>query len=383
MSETLVEKVVNKVKKVMKDTRVWYGQDSALYLRHKEAAYKKQLDNCIYKLCKDKNDNYYLSKLSDKFTFDYKIYGLETDLMNRVIKTYDNSTGNLGVLLNGIKGTGKTVTSKLISNKLDLPVIVVDGTFSKEYLNSIPQDIVIFIDEYEKSFGKDSSPLTIMDGVANAIYRRVFLLTTNKLDVNENLIQRPSRIRYIKTFKDLKPILIKEVLDDVLEHKELMKDTILFITSLEIITVDIIKSVANEVNIHHESPFKFADVFNVKQIEGKYDVFLIDGDKQITIKKSAKVSPRKDRWEDQDDVVGAYFYIENDYIGSIIEDLSNNTIKVKCEIGKDYPIIKLLGLDPIKDAKKTISKVFTFKIENSFMTNSKFKSMLEDKKEEI
>ncbi len=49
----------------------------------------------------------FLEKISDEFVFPYKIYGLQNDFINHIIKTYNNTTGNIGVLMNGIKGTGK------------------------------------------------------------------------------------------------------------------------------------------------------------------------------------------------------------------------------------------------------------------------------------
>ncbi|WP_295723753.1 AAA family ATPase [uncultured Leptotrichia sp.] len=63
-----------------------------------------------------------------EFVFDYKIYGLQEDFINHVIKTYNEAqTGNLGILLNGTKGTGKTVAAKMIANRLHLPVIIVQN----------------------------------------------------------------------------------------------------------------------------------------------------------------------------------------------------------------------------------------------------------------
>ena len=50
---------------------------------------------------------FYLSKIAEFFTFDYKLYGLNQKFIDYVLKTYENTTGNLGVLLDGIKGTGK------------------------------------------------------------------------------------------------------------------------------------------------------------------------------------------------------------------------------------------------------------------------------------
>lgn len=50
---------------------------------------------------------FYLSKIAESFTFDYKLYGLNQKFIDYVLRTYENTTGNLGVLLDGIKGTGK------------------------------------------------------------------------------------------------------------------------------------------------------------------------------------------------------------------------------------------------------------------------------------
>lgn len=46
---------------------------------------------------------FYLSKIAESFTFDYKLYGLNQKFIDYVLRT--NTTGNLGVLLDGIKGT--------------------------------------------------------------------------------------------------------------------------------------------------------------------------------------------------------------------------------------------------------------------------------------
>lgn len=66
---------------------------------------------------------YFLKKMYDKYEFDYKIYGLEQNLINRIIKTFNNTTSNIGALFNGLKGTGKTVTSKQLCNHLNLMMV--------------------------------------------------------------------------------------------------------------------------------------------------------------------------------------------------------------------------------------------------------------------
>jgi len=58
----------------------------------------------------------YLRRLKDDFKFEYTIYGIHDDLINRTTKVWKNTNGNLGLLLNGLKGTGKSVTAKMICN---------------------------------------------------------------------------------------------------------------------------------------------------------------------------------------------------------------------------------------------------------------------------
>lgn len=213
---------------------------------------------------------YHLDKYADKFVFPYKIYGLQDDFIDHVIKTYNNTKGNLGIMLTGTKGTGKTVTAKELANKLDLPVIIVkdmgDNNQSMiEFLSSIEGDCILFLDEFEKNFQKsDSTILQIMDGVYNSKYRKIFLLTTNAMSINENMIGRPSRIRYVKRFENLDLKVVNEYLDDALEVPEARQDLLDFIDSLAISTIDILKTIVDEVNIHGiEGLRKAKSFFNV------------------------------------------------------------------------------------------------------------------------
>lgn len=252
---------------------------------------KDLLDSGIYSLERDPATGVlYLEKLYEQFNFDYKMYGIQSKFIDRVVTTYNNTKGNLGILLNGIKGTGKSVTAKVLSNKFDLPVVLINKNYPgiPDFINSIQQDIVVFIDEFEKIFDeRDGSVLTVMDGTLDNGFRRTFLLTTNNLRVNENLIQRPGRVRYLKTFYDLDREIIEMIVDDCLKYPELREDTVSFISRLELITVDIVKAVVAEVNIHRESPEEFKDVFNVKERELKTNIYHIKDDGSETLMRRA------------------------------------------------------------------------------------------------
>ena len=243
------------------------------------------LDNGIFQINQDpQTGELFLVRIADNFHFGFKLYGLDNNLISHVIDTYHKQPvkRNLGVLLNGAKGTGKTVTAKVLSNELGLPVILCERPYPglSKFLASINQDCIFFFDEFEKNFrlkcdddedcaGEDL--LSIMDGVYNADHCHVFLLTTNKLRVNDNLISRPSRIRYLKSFGDvIDRKILEEFVDDNLNYPEYKDEIMGFIDTLTMATIDIVKSIVEEVNIHNCGIASFKDFFNVKEAVYKY-----------------------------------------------------------------------------------------------------------------
>ena len=358
----------------MQKSKIAWVEDSTdiFYLRNIKKRFSS-LPVAVYRLEIDAFEQMYLKRVSDDFEFSYKIYGLEKRLIERTVKSFANTTGNLGILLNGLKGTGKTVTSKMVCNALKMPVVMVDSPFQgcHVYLNDIPQDITIFIDEYEKIFEDDSSMLTIMDGALNSVHRRVFVLTTNKLFVNENLLQRPGRIRYLKTFKDLPPSIIEEIVDDVLVKTDHKKATIEFISQLEMITVDVVKAICAEVNIFDESPEQFGDIFNVKKITGKHDIYEVgEKGKETLFKKAVKIGPRP---EFNDETEGRSFYIDGEYAGHIEEVVDETTIKVSV----NEEVLEILTDSQTgkgRKKKKSEKKIYTFHIEETPMYHSSYRN---------
>lgn len=76
------------------------------YMQSVKGVYTPTLPVALYNMCYDDRKGFFLEKTDDKFEFPYKIYGVEEKLINRVIKTFNNTNRNLGILLNGLKGTG-------------------------------------------------------------------------------------------------------------------------------------------------------------------------------------------------------------------------------------------------------------------------------------
>lgn len=252
------------------------------------AKINRALPTKVYNLQQDEFTNeFYLLEMSDKFEFDFKLYEIETKFINHVLTTYVNTTSNLGVLLNGTKGTGKTVCAKLIANAMDLPVIIIRQHYKGlvDFLANIECDVILFFDEFEKTFGdrESSQLLSLMDGVYNSEYRKIFLLTSNSLYFDENLLSRPSRIRYKKEFNNLKIETILSYLKDNLQDKSQTQNVIDYVDTLEVSTIDILKCIVDELNIHHCSIEDIKEFMNIKTADYKYSIIECWDDKITTI----------------------------------------------------------------------------------------------------
>lgn len=249
-------------------------------------ALQDTLPKGIYNMMYDDRQGIYLEKVAEEFYFGYKLYGLDTKLVNHVVTYYHSKPhGNIGVLCQGVKGTGKTVTTKCIANQLGLPVIIINCNYPglTDFIAKCQQDCIFLLDEFEKNFnaGCDidgdamagQSLLSVMDGIYNSDYTHIFLLTTNKLHVNDNLLSRPSRIRYLKEFPSILPeSIVKEFVSDNLEDKSKTQDLLDFINTLEISTIDIIKSIIDELNIQKCEIDDLKGMFNVKTCQYRVSV---------------------------------------------------------------------------------------------------------------
>lgn len=237
------------------EQNIWI-QDGSAFMKGSSTtkAHPEGLPKGIYEV-RESMTGYYLNRLGDSFVFNYKVYGINNDFIEHFVKTYNNTTGNIGVLFNGTKGTGKTVTAEELCNRLGLPVVIVKSCkeaddMLKFLATQINFDCIFFFDEYEKEFKESSTVLSFMDGVHNSQYRKVFLLTTNELEINSNLLGRPSRIRYVRSFGNLPEETTLELLNDILIDKSAVEPVLDLIRQMQIITVDLVKALAQEVNIH-------------------------------------------------------------------------------------------------------------------------------------
>lgn len=132
---------------------------------------------------------YSLSKVKN-FEHTGKVYGRHLELVDKMIDRYTKSNRNFGAILGGRKGTGKSLSARILSEKLrslDIPTILVteDTPGLPRFLQSIEQPVLILIDEFEKIFIYDqenneddqSQFLSIFDGMTSN--QHFYLITIN------------------------------------------------------------------------------------------------------------------------------------------------------------------------------------------------------------
>ena len=236
----------------------WINEDGIFYPVTGTTTLKTTPGYGVFNVVNKEDNRIGLKRIDDEFTFDFKIYDLGCDDIFKLVEDtwhnpeYRNSGRNLGVVFNGLKGTGKKIAAKLLCNKLKLPVIIVSEPIMGlvYFIQDLEFECVVLVDEAEKSFDEEDDVLLRMIESVYKKTRKVFILTTNTLDINNNLLGRPGRIRYIKHFGNLSAKAVSDYLDDNLKDESKRTSVLRIVDILEISTIDILKSIVDEVNIH-------------------------------------------------------------------------------------------------------------------------------------
>lgn len=196
-----------------------------------------------------------------------KVYCTQRDerFIDKVINSYNLSeSGFTGVMLAGLKGSGKTVMAKVIANKSGLPIINIDKHIRPYILRNLVEklddtSVCFLFDELDKVLADydDSVLLQVLDG-SDTKGKHMILFTCNDDDeISEYLIDRCSRIRYWREFGEMSPSLIMEILNDKLNDKKEVKSLTDFIKdNFEVCSFDNIASFVKEANDYPTTTFE-------------------------------------------------------------------------------------------------------------------------------
>lgn len=217
----------------------------------------------VYSLNKDRySDDLYLKEDKD-FEFPEKYYLNDNDnrFINKVVHTFGNTKKlTTGVLLSGLKGSGKTLMAKKIAITSNLPIIVINQNISaseiEPFFAKMTTDVCVIFDEIDK-YWSTRYLLGFLDGVKPSCKKLVLCTCNDEDEIDEYLNDRCSRIRYKKTFDCLTKDVIEGIMDDVLENKEKAKSATEFIyNAIKVVSYDNVVMFAEEVKNNPDESYE-------------------------------------------------------------------------------------------------------------------------------
>ena len=174
-----------------------------------------KLPVATYRVNFDINSGYSLERLSSEFSIPktQKVFGRREPKVKMIEDAFLDSANSIGVLLTGEKGIGKTLFARMVSTNMannNIPTVIVDGNSIgkasglSRYLDTLPSNIMIMFDEFEKVFDNDmqTAMLGLFDGMSNS--KRLYVITANDTYKLTNYIKgRPGRFLFDIQFKFL------------------------------------------------------------------------------------------------------------------------------------------------------------------------------------
>jgi hypothetical protein len=262
--------------------------DNGKYTFYNSLKIEDKLETKNYIFNCDEYGNCWLED-AESFKVPEKIYDISSGFRQDVLKSFNHYQRNLGVLLTGNKGQGKSLTAKLLCREMNMPIIIINKSIPKSvnfvrFFNNIKQNHCIFLDEFEKLFSTYSATnenefhgqevfLSFMDGVLTNEHKTLFLLTTND-SVNEYFMNRPSRIKFLKEYDELDEEIFNMIVEDKLQNKEFQKD-LEDSVSLVNLNIDLLISIIDDINLFNRPFSEFKDNYNYKLENFKYEVSIV------------------------------------------------------------------------------------------------------------
>lgn len=232
-----------------------YGDDVKTY---------KTLPVDTYQLCFNKMTGFYLTRHED-LTVSEKVYGPYARKVTKVMKTFKAFDRNMGVILSGPKGVGKSMFARLLAEQgkdANLPLIIVSEAVPglEDFISSIQQECIVLFDEFEKTFRTDKDSgynpqealLSLFDGIDNG--KKLYVVTCNETaDLNSYLLNRPGRFHYHFILGTPTGDEVREYMEDNLKGDARQYiEKIVALSSISAFTYDVLRAIAFDLNQGYE-----------------------------------------------------------------------------------------------------------------------------------
>ena len=242
----------------------------------------KELDAAAYEVVFIQNQGFFLKLARVPDARETRVYGKMQERIEKVMRSYQAAARNMGVILSGAKGIGKSLFAKLISLRAideGLPVVMVNEYFEglPQFLASIDQRCMVLFDEFDKNFFNPSrdtedhtavqdSFLTLFDGVYAS--NKLFVITANSLGrLSEFLVNRPGRFRYHIRFSYPDETEIRQFLEDKLGEGVASAeiDSVVKFSTIVPLSYDCLTAIASELEMGEsfESCLETLNIINV------------------------------------------------------------------------------------------------------------------------
>lgn len=218
----------------------------------------------------DMSGEYFLEPIQS-FEMPKKLYGDTERNARRILSTFSSRPNSTGVLLSGVKGSGKTLLAKVVSTiakQTFIPTIVINRPYSGDGFNKFIQSIefpcIVLFDEFEKvyDYADQEKILTLLDVVYNS--KKLFILTVNRSHgVSEYMKNRPGRIFYKFEFDTLPLNFVREYCEDNLADKAQIENVVKYVQVFNFFNFDMLAAAIEEMNRYGETLPQVLDYLNI------------------------------------------------------------------------------------------------------------------------
>lgn len=186
-----------------------------------------QLPPAVYELNVDPDGNPFVTEVAQSYVVPSKLYGDINETKERIYKTYTQKQGKpFGVMLVGLKGTGKTQLAELLCNEAisnGVPIITLTKEIPVDLIRkalTLLKPCVFYVDELDKVYNSGFGSTHELDKFASLIGSSstddvMSIITTNERKNLPNVfLDRPTRFYYRIIYSSMEETTIKEFLVD-------------------------------------------------------------------------------------------------------------------------------------------------------------------------